>query len=559
MLKIQGTRNYLYQWDLNQKVIVVDNDSVNEVHFANEGQNDNALTVEVKEDSKARYAEIPNILLQSGDNIVAYEHCEDNGEYTFRKYLLEVIRRPKPADYVYTETEIKSYEALQADLDKKIDAPQVAKVGEVLTVEEVDEEGKPTKWKTQTVETEPPDWEENDFSKPGYIKNRTHYDSRRTIELFNVTVENVDEDGYVKLADADIDISKITRLQVNSQYTENDKVNTFTFESDTVEIRDSKGDGTQVLIIFKNGEKSIPLAYGKTSEDIDAFTNTTGVYSPGLYARVFQGDTKDAFVGYSEIGELKTIDPKYVKDLYYEEQGAVTLFESYNKSDDIPKVTLRAGKEYLVTVNGETYKATAVKATDYVMSGFSGGVILGDTIAPAKSPAISGNGFGIIQCYMNSGAMIVSSAAPYKIEEIGTVIHPVPSRYLGILQPLQSVSFDLGTEVKLSLEPYIEYRRIIGRAVLVPDTSYTGTMSIMGSIEHMSVKSIMNKFLTVAFTADRIGEDNSWIVRAWRECDSVNTTDTGDMFVTIHSGYDVQYFIAKGNFRPGAWELWGQP
>lgn len=152
MLKIQGTRNYLYQWDLNQKVIVIDNDSVNEVHFVNDGQNDNALIVEVKEDPKVRYAEIPNILLQSGDNIIAYEHCEDNGEYTFRKYLLEVIRRPKPADYVYTETEIKSYEALQADLDKKIDAPQVAQVGEVLTVEEVDEDGKPIKWKTQTVD-----------------------------------------------------------------------------------------------------------------------------------------------------------------------------------------------------------------------------------------------------------------------------------------------------------------------------------------------------------------------------------------------------------------------
>lgn len=172
MLKIQGTRNYLYQWDLNQKVIIVDNDSVNEVHFVNEGQNDNALIVEVKEDSKARYAEIPNILLQSGDNILAYEHCEDNGEYTFRKYLLEVIRRPKPADYVYTETEIKSYEALQADLDKKIDAPQVAQVGEVLTVEEVGEDGKPVKWKTQTVETEPPDWNENDPTKLGYVKNR---------------------------------------------------------------------------------------------------------------------------------------------------------------------------------------------------------------------------------------------------------------------------------------------------------------------------------------------------------------------------------------------------
>lgn len=178
MLKIQGTRNYLYQWDLNQKVIVVDNDSVNEVHFVNEGQNDNALIVEVKEDSKARYAEIPNILLQSGDNIVAYEHCEDNGEYTFRKYLLEVIRRPKPADYVYTETEIKSYEALQADLDKKIDAPQTAQVGEVLTVEEIGEDGKPTKWKTApaAAEQKQADWNQNDETAADYVKNRPFYE-----------------------------------------------------------------------------------------------------------------------------------------------------------------------------------------------------------------------------------------------------------------------------------------------------------------------------------------------------------------------------------------------
>ena len=34
----------------------------------------------------------------------------------------------------------------------KIDAPQVAKVGEVLTVEEVDAEGKPKKWKTQAMD-----------------------------------------------------------------------------------------------------------------------------------------------------------------------------------------------------------------------------------------------------------------------------------------------------------------------------------------------------------------------------------------------------------------------
>ena len=191
MLKIQGTRNYLYQWDLNQKVIVVDNDSVNEVHFANEGQNDNALTVEVKEDSKARYAEIPNILLQSGDNIVAYEHCEDNGEYTFRKYPLEVIRRPKPADYVYTETEIKSYEALQADLDKKIDAPQTAQVGEVLTVEEVDEDGKPTKWKTApaAAEQKQSDWGQSDETAADFVRNRPCYTEWKAGTYFDVTLD----------------------------------------------------------------------------------------------------------------------------------------------------------------------------------------------------------------------------------------------------------------------------------------------------------------------------------------------------------------------------------
>lgn len=62
-----------------------------------------------------------------------------------------------------------------AELEKKINAPQTAAVGEVLTVEEVNAEGKPIKWKTQTVETAPPDWDENDSTKPGYVKNRPFY------------------------------------------------------------------------------------------------------------------------------------------------------------------------------------------------------------------------------------------------------------------------------------------------------------------------------------------------------------------------------------------------
>lgn len=145
MLKIAGVRNYLYQWDLNQKVIT-DDSTVDEVHFANDGHTENALIVQVKGE-QTRYADIPNVLLQSGENIIAYEHCSNNGEYTLRKYALEVVKRQKPDDYVYTETETKTYESLKNELDKKIDNPLSAVVGEVLTVDQVDDNGKPVKWK----------------------------------------------------------------------------------------------------------------------------------------------------------------------------------------------------------------------------------------------------------------------------------------------------------------------------------------------------------------------------------------------------------------------------
>lgn len=71
-----------------------------------------------------------------------------------------------------TDDQYPSATAVKKVLESKIDAPQVAQVGEVLTVEEVDADGNPKKWKTQKVEK---DWNENDPTKSGYIENRTHY------------------------------------------------------------------------------------------------------------------------------------------------------------------------------------------------------------------------------------------------------------------------------------------------------------------------------------------------------------------------------------------------
>ena len=71
-----------------------------------------------------------------------------------------------------TDDQYPSATAVKKALESKIDAPQTAAVGEVLTVEEAGEDGKPKKWKTQKVEK---DWNENDPTKPGYVKNRPFY------------------------------------------------------------------------------------------------------------------------------------------------------------------------------------------------------------------------------------------------------------------------------------------------------------------------------------------------------------------------------------------------
>lgn len=204
------------------------------------------------------------------------------------------------------------------ELEKKINAPQVAQVGEVLIVEEVDAEGKPKKWKTQTVETEPPDWNENDPTKPGYVKNRTHYDSRHAVELFNTTVENTSL-PFIKVADADIDVTKIDRVKMNVQFPASDgSVRTIEFDSDGGEITqdDVNGDGSQIDTIIKKTTGNVTeryiLPYFKTNEVADECTGTTGIYTAGLYMLVESEIIKGTFVGFGNAGELKTIDSKFV-------------------------------------------------------------------------------------------------------------------------------------------------------------------------------------------------------------------------------------------------------
>lgn len=113
MFKILDGRSQFYQWDLDRKVIVEDA-SINEVHFCNR-TDDCSLICEVYELDGLRVADVPNILLQENWRINVYAY---DTNYTKHCDVFDVVKRSKPADYVYTETEIKNYDELLERLEQ---------------------------------------------------------------------------------------------------------------------------------------------------------------------------------------------------------------------------------------------------------------------------------------------------------------------------------------------------------------------------------------------------------------------------------------------------------
>lgn len=119
MFKIYDGRFEFYQWDLNQKLVVNDG-FINEVHFCNK-TDDCALVCEVYDLDSLRVVDVPDILLQSAWDIRAYAYLND---HTLIEQRFRVKPRSKPADYIYTETELKTWDELEqrvSTLEDKID------------------------------------------------------------------------------------------------------------------------------------------------------------------------------------------------------------------------------------------------------------------------------------------------------------------------------------------------------------------------------------------------------------------------------------------------------
>ena len=111
-MRIYDGRPSFYQWDTNQKITSDQFKVGDEIHFFNIKQ-PNALVVLAYELDNNIVVDVPNILLQKSYPIIAYRvYVDDDGKATIEERQFKVKQRPKPEDYVYTETEVLNYSNL---------------------------------------------------------------------------------------------------------------------------------------------------------------------------------------------------------------------------------------------------------------------------------------------------------------------------------------------------------------------------------------------------------------------------------------------------------------
>ena len=107
MFKIYDGREHFYQWDIDRQLIVED-PSITEVHFCNRTDSC-SLVCETYVEDGLTLVNVPNILLQTDWRIHVYAY---DGKHTKHDICIDVKSRTKPADYIYTETEVLNYNTL---------------------------------------------------------------------------------------------------------------------------------------------------------------------------------------------------------------------------------------------------------------------------------------------------------------------------------------------------------------------------------------------------------------------------------------------------------------
>ena len=101
IFKIYDGRTNFWQWDTNQKLIVLD-ENITEVRFSNRNMEHSKSRIVYTDNDGKRVCNVPDILLQLPKDLMVYACAkQDNKSFrTVQAEKFEVYRQPIPSDYV---------------------------------------------------------------------------------------------------------------------------------------------------------------------------------------------------------------------------------------------------------------------------------------------------------------------------------------------------------------------------------------------------------------------------------------------------------------------------
>lgn len=131
------------QWDINPRIELIAFDAGVEVHYAQCGYSGSPV-VDPYYDNGKLYADIPNCFAQNTADICVWVFCMKEGRgKTAYTATISVFPKPKPDDYVHTETEIKRWDDLYRsikDIQNDIDQAIIPAIGDIRKLETAQKE-----------------------------------------------------------------------------------------------------------------------------------------------------------------------------------------------------------------------------------------------------------------------------------------------------------------------------------------------------------------------------------------------------------------------------------
>lgn len=325
MFKIPDGRKRFWQWDQGQRLSCDGLEAGVEVHFAHHNAVAGALVLETYQEDGTVYVDVPDELLRVGGKMTVYVYLEHGSEgHTAYRQSFTVQARQKPEDYVYTPSEVKRWD----ELDARVAALEQGGGGSVQA-----------------------NWSQNDESAADYVKDRTHYTEEQQKEILPETAYETAYDSNVQLQLTQLTLYDC--LESGKTYVVNFNgveyvCTAFPLDDAMVFIGNGVmgdvGDDTGEPFLFANYASSLLCDFAVNNAEQD---NTTGTVSITKIEEV-----------------VHQLDEKYIPELKV----------SYDDLEDKPFYEEVEVTDTLVGSRTETFPIRYTKLNDKFFSFFSSGV-----------------------------------------------------------------------------------------------------------------------------------------------------------------------------------------